>query len=101
MVERLMLFLAVGGPLMGLIAGMLLGAHERHSLPKMIGGMLFGALATVAYGMWRAYGSITNFLGLGSVANLGLQLTVFMVLGIILGAIGFRISNMLKRKLVN
>jgi Co/Zn/Cd efflux system component len=100
-VQRVMLLLAVAGPLVGVIVGLFLGAHERHALPKMIGGLLLGALCSVAYGMWRVYGLITNAHGLDSVVSLALQLVVFAVLGVILGAAGFRISNMLKRKWVD
>lgn len=98
MVERVMLFFAVAGPLVGLIAGLFFGAHEKCALPKMIGGLLIGALGTVAYGMWRVYGLITGKLGLDSVWNLYVQLVIFAAAGVLLGAVSFRISNMLKRR---
>ncbi|MHB9037605.1 MAG: hypothetical protein ACYC64_13135 [Armatimonadota bacterium] len=97
MVERVMLFLAVAGPIVGLIVGLFLGAHERCSWPRMIGGILVGALGTVAYGMWRVYGFITNALGLDSIANLALQFVMFVVLGVILGTASAKISGLLKR----
>ncbi|MEN6356077.1 MAG: hypothetical protein ABFD83_03220 [Armatimonadota bacterium] len=98
MVERVMLFFSVAGPLAGLIVGLFLGAHERSSCPKMIGGLLVGALGTVAYGMWRVYGLITGKLSLDSVWNLCIQLVIFAAAGVLLGAVSFRISNMLKRR---
>ena len=96
-VERVVLFLAVAGPLVGLILGAVLGAHERCSARRIIAGVLLGGIGSVVYGMWRVYGVITNALGLDSVANLGLQLVLFAALGAILGAVVLRVSLLLKR----
>jgi small basic protein len=98
MAQRIMLFLAVAGPIVGLIVGLFLGAHEKCAWPKMVGGLLAGALLTMCYGMWRVYGLVTSKLGLDSVWNLCIQITIFAVLGTILGAASFGISNILKRK---
>jgi uncharacterized protein with PQ loop repeat len=83
--------------LVGLIVGALLGAHERRALPRIVAAVLLGALLTVAYGMWRLYGVITDHFGLDSVANLGLQLILFSALGCVLGVVVLRVSVMLKR----
>jgi len=96
-VERVLLFLAIGGPLIGLILGALLGAHEKRALPRVIAGVLLGAMLTVVYGMWRLYGAITDHFGLDSVANLGLQIIMFSALGCVLGAVILRVSVLLKR----
>lgn len=96
-VERLLLFLAIGGPLIGLILGALLGAHEKRALPRIVAGVLLGAVLSLVYGMWRLYGVITGLLGLDSVANLGLQLILFAVLGCVLGVVILRVSVLLKR----
>ncbi|MCE5198139.1 MAG: hypothetical protein ABFD54_01890 [Armatimonadota bacterium] len=97
LVNRTLAFLAVGGPLVGLIIGMMLGAHERKTWVRVAGGVLIGLLATVAYGMWLIYGWITDRLGLDSVSNLCIQLVLFAILGIMLGIAGFKITNVLRR----
>jgi hypothetical protein len=91
-VERIMLFLAIAGPLVGLIVGIMIGAHRRCSLPAVAAGTLFGGLCSVAYGMWKLYGVITDALGLDSVANLALQLAMFAVFGCILGVAAVKLS---------
>ena len=97
LVEKLLLFAAVAGPLFGVIIGTVLGAHERCAWPTMLEGALIGALGTVAYGMWKAYGAITNTLGLDSAWNLLAQLVMFAILGAALGVAMFRIKFLLKR----
>ena len=96
-VEKMLLFFAVAGPLVGLIIGTIIGAHEEQSWRKIVAGVLIGLLGTLTWGMWHAYGAITDTLGLDSVANLGLQLIIFAVLGAALGIVSFRISLSLKR----
>jgi hypothetical protein len=91
-VERIMLFLAIGGPLVGLIIGSMLGAHRRSSVPTIAAGTLLGALCSVAYGAWKLCNAITNALGLDSMANLALQLALFAVVGCILGVAALKLS---------
>lgn len=91
------MFLAVGAPLVGLILGALLGAHEKRALPRIVAGVLLGGMLSLIYGMWQLYGLITGLLGLDSAANLGLQLVLFAVLGAVLGAVVSRVSLILKR----
>ena len=99
MVQRVMLFLAVAGPIMGLIVGLFLGAHEKCAWPKMLAGTLIGALLSASYGMWCVYNAITNAMGLDSIANLVIELIMFAVLGAALGLAGFKISNIFKRRM--
>lgn len=96
-VERVFLFLAVAGPLVGLILGAFLGAHERFATRRVIAGTLLGSIGSIIYGMWWLYGVITNAFGLDSVANLGLQLVLFAALGAVLGAVALKVSMLLKR----
>ena len=96
--ERALLFLAVIGPLAGLIVGVVIGAHERCAWPKIVAGALIGAVFTVVYGMWRLYGVVTDALGLDSVANLVLELAMFAVVGSLLGLAALRITLLLKRR---
>lgn len=95
--ERAFCFIAVAGPLVGLILGAFFGAHERQPVRRVIAGVLLGFIGSLIYGMWWLYNVITNAFGLDSVANLGLQLVLFAVLGAILGAVALRISLILKR----
>lgn len=94
---KVLLLLAVAGPLVGLILGAMLGARDPHATPKMVAGVLLGGLTTVAYGMWCVYGVITNWLGLDSVTNLALQLVMFAALGAMLGVAAYRMSALLKK----
>lgn len=96
-VDRILLFLAVVGPIAGLIIGIMLGAHERCAWPRALAGFLLGGLLTVVYGMWRLYGIITDRLGLDSVANLVLELVLFAVTGVLIALAAFRISTVLKK----
>lgn len=96
-VERALLFLAVCGPLVGVVVGTIVGAHEKRAAPKIIAGGLIGALGTVVYGMWHVYGAITSGLGLDSLTNLGLQLVLFAAFGAALGFAMFGIWQLMKR----
>ena len=97
LVERVLLLLAVAGPLVGLVIGAVLGAHEAHAARKIAAGILVGALGSVVYGMWRVYGVITAALGLDSVANLAAQLVMFAALGAVLGVVIAKVSILMKR----
>jgi hypothetical protein len=95
--ERVLLFIAVAGPLVGLIFGALFGAHEKCAARRVIAGVLLGGIGPLVYWMWRLYGAIANALGLDSVANLCLQLVLFAVLGGILGIGILKTSEQLKK----
>lgn len=97
-VERILLFLAVTGPIAGLILGIMLGAHKRRAWPRALAGFLLGGLLTVVYGMWRLYGAITDRLGLDSVANLVLELVLFAVVGVLIALIAFKITQYLRKQ---
>ena len=97
-VEKALLFLAVAGPLVGIIIGTVAGAHERRAWPRILAGGLIGALGAMVYGMWRVYGLVTDALGLDSVANLVLELVTFAVVGALLGVAVLSISNLLRAR---
>jgi hypothetical protein len=97
-VDRMLLFLAVIGPLAGLIIGTMLGAHERCAWPRALAGLLLGGLLTVIYAMWRMYGAITESLGLESVANLVLELVLFAVVGVLVALAAFKITRFLRKQ---
>jgi|GEM_PF-1062900 hypothetical protein len=95
--EKWLLFIAVAGPLAGLILGTLIGAHERCAARKMVAGALIGGIGSLVYGLWILYNMITDALGLDSVANLCLQLGMFAVLGAAVGVGAYRISAVLRK----
>lgn len=94
--EKIALFMAIAGPLVGLIVGSMLGAHQRCSAPTIVAATLMGGLCTVTYGLWKLYGAITGALGLDSAANLILQLAMFAVFGCILGVAAYRLSALFR-----
>ena len=100
-VEKALLFVAVIGPLAGAIAGIMIGAHERHATPKIIKGASVGAIGTLVYGMWHVYQAITNTLGLDSVANLCAQIGLFAAVGAILGFVMFGMWRFLRGPGIN
>lgn len=91
-VDRILLFAAIAGPLVGLIVGIMVGAHRRCSLPTIVSGALLGGLCSIAYGLWRLYNSIVGVVGLDSVANAAVQVALFAVFGCILGVAAYRLS---------
>ena len=95
--ERIMLLIGVAGPLVGLILGTVLGAHERCAAARILQGTLIGVLGSVVYGAWRVYGIVSNRLGPGSFCNLCLQMIIFAICGVGIGAAMFKISLLLKR----
>lgn len=92
-----MLFIAVAGPLVGLIVGALVGAHKKCAARPVVAGVLLGGIGPLIYWMWRLYGVVTSALGLDSVANLVVELVMFAVLGAVLGIAIFKTSEQLKR----
>ncbi len=95
--ERVLLFIAVAGPLIGVIFGALLGAHTRRARVSILTGVLIGCVGPLIYGLWHVYGAITDAFGLDSVANLVLQLILFAAIGALLGVAVIRLSMFLKR----
>ncbi|MCX6346015.1 MAG: hypothetical protein NT018_13245 [Armatimonadetes bacterium] len=96
-VELVMLIIAIAGPIVGLIAGAIIGACRKCLRPSIIIGGLIGCFGTIIYAMWRLYGVITDALGLDSVANLCLHLIMFAILGGLLGVASFNIALKIKR----
>lgn len=97
LVERILLLTGVLGPVVGLAVGAAAGFRARRPAAGIIAGALVGGVGTLVYAMWRVYGAITGMLGLDSLANLGLQLLLFAVLGVGLGVLIVRISQILDR----
>jgi hypothetical protein len=96
-VEKAFLFIAAAGPLFGIVVGALLGARERRVLPRLLAGGLIGGLGTLLYAVWHGYNAVTNALGLDSLANLGLQMVGFGILGAVVGIVAFGIADYLRK----
>lgn len=93
------MFVAVAGPMVGLIFGTIFGAHERRAWPRIMAGALIGAIGTAIYAMWHVYGTITDALGLDSVLNLCVQLALFAIFGVVLGLVIFQIRQLIHKQL--
>ena len=98
-VEKGLLFVAVAGPLVGLIFGIVLGAHERCAWPRILAGALIGGLGTAVYAMWHVYGAVPDALGLDTVLNLCVQLALFAVFGAVLGLLIFQVRQLIRKQL--
>jgi hypothetical protein len=86
-VQRLFLILAVVLPVLGLAGGALLGARRGNMRRGVVQGLLLGILGPVNFGLWMVYNGITDRLGLDTVKNLLVNLTFFVVLGIVTGLV--------------
>jgi hypothetical protein len=95
--ERLFLFAAICCPLLGIVIGVMIGAHQRLALPTILRSVLIGSIATLAYVMWQVYNLVINALGLDSVLNLVVQIVIFTALGVTIGAVVYKLSLILKR----
>jgi len=95
-VESAMLWIAIAGPILGLVIGAVAGIR-RSLKARMLAGLAIGLLGPVVLASWRLYGAITDSLGLDSVKNLLLQIAIFAVFGALLGIAGLRISLTLRR----
>ena len=86
-IERLLLFYAVTGPLIGVVVGTLLGAHEKKPLRKILSAFLTGCLGIVVYVLWKVYNIMVKLLGLDSFLNLAIQIVLFAVIGALVGVL--------------
>lgn len=77
-VDALFLTLAIAGPLIGAAVG-----WWRRRRP--LSGMLWGLLLTANWTLWRIYNAITDRLGLDTVRNLLVNVTLFVVIGAVTG----------------
>jgi len=84
-VEGLFRALAVAGPLVGVALGAALGSRRGVARNGALNGLGIGSLAVLNYGLWRMFTALTERNGLDSVANLLLNLGIFIGLGLIGG----------------
>ena len=76
--NMLMIALAIIAPLVGLLWGAIIKQTVRGGVIGLLIGV--GNLA-----LWGVYNLITNKLGLDTVLNLGVNLVLFIVIGILIG----------------
>lgn len=77
-VDALFLTLAIAAPAVGAAVGWV---RSKRALT----GLLWGVLLTANWILWRLYNAITDRLGLDTVRNLLVNLTLFVVLGAVAG----------------
>lgn len=82
-VETAFRILAVAGPLLGAVGGLLYGQLRRRS--ALVSGLLLGCIGTLNYGLWRLYLAVTDRYGMDRVSTLLVNLGVFVVLGACVG----------------
>lgn len=91
-VETLFRVLALAGPLIGLLAGMLPWNRQVPTVRRAATGLLVGCVGLANYGTWRLYLAITERLGMDTVRNLLVNLAVFALIGAVIG-LGVRRCN--------
>ena len=76
--NRLMMALIVIAPIIGALCGL--------AVKRVKAGALIGlALGVGNFLLWRIYNAITDHLGLDTVKNLAVNVTLFVVVGIVIG----------------
>jgi hypothetical protein len=88
--NHLMLAILIVAPVIGLIVGLLV----KQVKPYALWGL---AIGVGNYVMWTVYSAITNHLGLDTVKNLLVNLTLFIVVGIVAGILVGRFNNKQER----
>jgi cation transporter-like permease len=90
--DRLFLLLAIAAPILGAVIGAAIGRKKgrAHQVYCVVIGLMVGLLGPLNLVLWKVYNAITNRLGLDSVKNLLVNLTLFAALGIGAGlAVGY------------
>lgn len=83
--NRFMDVLAVGLPAAGLLIGTLIGVVRGRLKEGAFRGLGLGCVGVANWLLWRLYNTITNRLGLDTVANLLVNLALFTALGVAAG----------------
>ena len=85
--NSLFLILAIAVPIVGIVFGAAIGARRGDSARGAVRGFLVGLLGPANLLLWNVYNLITDRLGLDTVKNLVVNLTLFVVLGVAAGLI--------------
>ncbi|HLK56634.1 MAG TPA: hypothetical protein VKU00_08725 [Chthonomonadaceae bacterium] len=84
-VGRLFALLALVCPLLGAGVGIVLGVRRRDIGRGVRTGLLFGLIGPLNWLLWKLYNALTDANGLDTVRNLFINLTVFVVVGALIG----------------
>lgn len=96
-IEKLFLFAAVCGPVLGLLIGTILSARVKISYVRCAAGFLIGLLGTLVYLLWKLYNYIAGAFGFDSILNLTIQLIIFIIAGALVGFAAVNIKKLLSR----
>ena len=75
--------LSVGGPIFGLLAGVVAGISCGRLGRMAVRGLALGLLGTLLGAMWLIYTALTNHFGLDSVKNLLINGVIFVCTGLV------------------
>lgn len=98
-VELIIRVIAIGGPIIGLLIGVLVGAVRKQVARSALNGLGIGSLGILIWIMWVYYSWTvrydpkTGYVGLHKVSVLLVNLLVFSVVGAIVGALWGWISK--------
>jgi hypothetical protein len=79
------LTLAITGPVLGLLIGLIVGRKHGETQLGAFKGLMVGMLGPVNLLLWKVYNVLTDRMGLDTVKNLLVQLALFAGLGIVAG----------------
>ena len=85
--ERLILWLAVSLPVIGLIVGAILGTVRQAVARGVVLGLAGGLVGPVLWALWRMYNGIIGVYGLDSVRGLFVNLALFVAVGLVVGLV--------------
>lgn len=80
--DRFFAWAAAAGPPLGLLLGAWHGQRRGAVRSGAVRGALIGLLGPANWLLWRMYNALTDRMGLDSVANLLLNLAIFLSLGL-------------------
>ncbi|HOK53779.1 MAG TPA: hypothetical protein PLU88_02910 [Armatimonadota bacterium] len=84
--DMILRILAIVGPILGITLGPMIGCAKKRPKSGIVWGLITGFSGTAMYGLWRFYITTGEGFGYSSIANLIVQLLLFIVLGIGAGA---------------
>jgi hypothetical protein len=89
-IDKLFLLLAILLPVLGLCVGAMRGSKNGNTRRTATTGLLWGCIGPLNYALWKVYSALTARNGLDSLANLGVNLVIFVVVGAAIGFIAGR-----------
>lgn len=85
--DRLFLALAILAPIVGAAIGAFLGGRRGSLRRDAFKGLLVGLAGPANLLMWNLYNALTDRMGLDTVKNLLVQLSLFVALGVVAGLV--------------